>query len=377
MTYLKKRVFYALLAVFIFISSATAYASVDSLNKKLNNTQNKQKQIEKDKKENKKKMDDTSKEIARLDKQVDQTNSELEAIKKQLNELSQKIEITKSNLKEAEDNLAEKSDTLNARLRVMYKNGTVGYLEVLLGAKDIRDFMTRIDMIKSITNHDVDMLKYMKEQRNIIEQNKVALEAQQSSVEMAKKSIEIKKQDLEIATRAKENLMKDLEKEHKELEKAEDKLLAEAKALEAEIRKKQSSGQYEGGVMMWPVTGYTRISSSFGYRIHPILKTKKMHTGIDIPAPSGVPVKAAGNGTVQFAGTLGSYGKCVIIDHGGQIATLYAHNSSLLVKEGQKVNKGDTISKIGSTGMSTGPHLHFEVRKNGTYVDPIPYVKGK
>ncbi|SCG83894.1 putative metalloprotease HI0409 [Proteiniborus sp. DW1] len=374
---MKKRILHALLAIVIFVGSTTAYASVDSLNKKLSNTQKKINQVKKEKQENKKKIDNTSKEIARLDKQVEQTNNELEEIQRQLNELSENIEITKNNLKEAENNLAKRSDTFNSRLRVMYKNGTVGYLEVLLGAKNIRDFMTRIDMIKSIANHDVDMLKYMKEQRDIIEQNKVALEAQQSSVEMAKKNMEVKKRELEVATRAKINLMKDLEKEQEALEKAEDAFLAEAKALEAEIRKKLSSGKYVGGVMMWPVPGNTRISSPFGYRIHPILKTKKMHTGIDIPANSGVPVKAAGEGTVQFSGTLGSYGKCVIIDHGGQIATLYAHNSSLLVKEGQKVNKGDTIAKIGNTGMSTGPHLHFEVRKNGTYVDPIPYVKGK
>jgi len=361
----------------MLISSGATYASIDSLNKQLNSTQNELKRIEKEKKNNKKNIDNTNKEISRLDKQVDQTNNELEGIKNQLEELNEKIEITKSNLIEAEDNLLDRKDILGSRLRVMYKNGSVGYLEVLLGAKNIRDFMTRLDMIKSITNYDVDMLKYIKEQRDTIEQNKIVLEAQQSSVEAAKRNMEIKKNDLVIATRAKENLMKDLVKDLKALEKAEDKALAEAKALEAEIRKKQSNGEYIGGVMMWPVKGYTRISSPFGYRIHPILRTKKMHTGIDIPAPSGVAVKAAGDGTIQFAATLGSYGKCVIIDHGGKIATLYAHNSSLLVKEGQKVKKGDTISKVGSTGMSTGPHLHFEVRKDGTYVDPIPYVKGK
>lgn len=129
--------------------------------------------------------------------------------------------------------------------------------------------------------------------------------------------------------------------------------------------------------MGWPVPGYSRISSPYGYRIHPIFKTKKLHTGIDIPAPTGTSIAAGSDGTVIYTGTLGGYGKAVMIDHGGGIVTLYAHNSSIVVSEGQSVKRGNTISKAGSTGYSTGPHLHFEVRKGGSYVDPLPWVRGK
>ena len=118
-------------------------------------------------------------------------------------------------------------------------------------------------------------------------------------------------------------------------------------------------------------------SSYYGYRLHPILKVKKFHTGIDIPAPTGTSIVAAGEGTVIYSGTLGGYGKTIMIDHDGGIVTLYGHNSSLLVKEGQDVKRGDIIAKAGSTGMSTGPHCHFEVRKNGVYEDPVPWLKGK
>jgi len=126
--------------------------------------------------------------------------------------------------------------------------------------------------------------------------------------------------------------------------------------------------------MTWPAPGYTRVTSPFGYRIHPILKTKKLHTGIDVGIALGKDIVAAQSGTVIYSDWLGGYGKVIMIDHGGGIVTLYAHNSKLVVSEGDKVKRGQVVSKCGSTGMSTGPHLHFEVRENGKYVDPIKYV---
>ncbi len=136
-----------------------------------------------------------------------------------------------------------------------------------------------------------------------------------------------------------------------------------------------SNVKYANGKLVWPVPGYYSISSPFGYRIHPVYKTKKLHTGIDIPAPYGTIGVAAGDGTVIYAGWISGYGNSVIIDHGGGISTLYAHNSSILVSKGKSVKKGEPVVKLGSTGLVTGVNLHFEVRINGTPVDPEPYVR--
>lgn len=133
--------------------------------------------------------------------------------------------------------------------------------------------------------------------------------------------------------------------------------------------------KYTGGKFLWPVPSSSRITSEYGYRIHPVYKTRKFHSGIDIAAGYGVNILASADGTVTLATDNGGYGKCIIINHGSGLATLYAHNSTLLVSKGDKVTRGQIIAKAGSTGVSTGPHLHYEVRVNGSTTDPVQYLK--
>ncbi len=153
-------------------------------------------------------------------------------------------------------------------------------------------------------------------------------------------------------------------------EAAEEKLIRDNKNA---FQYSSNPVSYDGGQFMWPVPSTRYITSPYGYRIHPVYNYKKFHSGIDIGASYGVDIVAAADGTVTLATTNGGYGKCVIINHGSGITTLYAHNSQLLVSNGQSVTRGQVVAKAGSTGVSTGPHLHFEVRVNGSTTDPMPY----
>lgn len=375
----RRIVTYLLVLMILSLSVVQAYAGkIDNLkkdqkniNKKISDTKNQIKTLEK-------KSDDVSKQIKDLDIKVDDATTDLEIVEVELVNLGHDIDRTTLELEEAEEALAERKVTFNQRLRVMYMNGNVGYLELLLTSENVKDFLNRKDMIQSITDHDTELIKFMKEQKDIVDNKKNELQGQRASIEVTKSKLESRRNDLIKATREKEDLMSELAMDIKAAEIAYDKANQEYKDLGARILKmQQETGPYSGGKMMWPVPASGRITSYYGYRIHPIFKSKKLHTGIDVGVPTGSSIVAASDGTVIYSDWLGSYGKAVLLDHGGGIVTLYAHNSALTVKVGQYVKRGNTIAKAGSTGNSTGPHLHFEVRKNGAYVDPLPWVKGK
>ena len=375
----KRIVTYLLVLMILSLSVVQAYAGkIDNLkknqknvNQKITDTKNQIKTLEKQ-------SEDVSKQIKDLDLKVDSATTDLELVEVELVMLGHDIDRTTLELEEAEAALEDRKETFNQRLRVMYMNGNVGYLELLLTSENVKDFLNRKDMIQSITDHDKELIKFMKEQKDIVDNKKNELQGQRASMEVTKSKLESRRNDLIKATREKEVLMSNLEKDIKAAEIAYDKATQEYKDLGAQILKlQQETGPYSGGKMLWPVPSSGRITSYYGYRIHPIFKSKKLHTGIDIGVPIGSAIVAASEGRVIHSDWLGSYGKAVLLDHGGGIVTLYAHNSVLSVKKGQWVERGNTIARAGSTGNSTGPHLHFEVRKNGAYVDPLPWVKGK
>lgn len=287
----------------------------------------------------------------------------------------QQIRLNTEILAKAEKNLVERNEILKRRIRDIYKNGQISYLEVLLGAADFRDFTTRVDLLQRVLSQDVALITKVKAERELVTQKKAELERDRAAVLELEKTAAAKKNVVEIRKNEREEVLTAVVGERDTAERAYQELLDTSRRIEQLIRN-QKSGNKEAiggsGIMMWPASG--PITSPFGWRTHPIFGTQRFHSGIDIGADYGDSVHAADGGVVIYSDWMGGYGKAVIIDHGSGISTLYAHNSELLVSEGQRVYKGQTISRVGSTGYSTGPHLHFEVRQNGSPVSPMGYL---
>ncbi|ADH61457.1 Peptidase M23 [Thermoanaerobacter mathranii subsp. mathranii str. A3] len=367
-------------AMFFFTTLFTSYPKADQLQ----DAKNKLNQIQKTITETKKKKEevinqknDIAAQIADLDKKLNVTQQELANVQKRLADITEKLNKTREELEVAKQKENTQLKTMKERIRAMYISGELGYLEVLLGAKDFGDFITRLDVVKRIVDYDSNLFESYKQQRKLVEQKEKELAQMQIEAQNYKNQIISRQRELQLAMASREGLMRDLERQQKLYEQQEDELLKQSKQLEKVIQQLQAKSKikYSGGKLLWPVPSSSVITSPFGTRYHPILKQYRTHTGIDIAAQTGASILAAADGQVIFAGYYGGYGYAVIIDHGDGISTLYGHNSALLVKEGDTVKRGQVIAKAGSTGLSTGPHLHFEVRKNGVPVNPMDWLK--
>lgn len=305
-------------------------------------------------------LDDVKDDLSSVVKRIEEAERQVNYISSRVSSLSSDIEKTEKKIKKKQNELTERKNNMNKRLVVMYKNGSVGFVDVLLGSNSISEFISNLEMVKKIYRNDMEILQTLNEEYEELQRIKADLE---------EKKQDLSKQKEELAEKKKK-----LDEEKKVLSEKEDELKAEADRLSYELLTLiDISSEYVGGTFTWPCPSSKYITSSFGYRIHPILKYWKMHTGVDIGASTGKDIIAAGSGRVIKAEPYGAYGNCVMIDHGGGIVTLYGHASKLCCKAGDVVARGTKIAEVGMTGTATGPHLHFEVRVNGEYVDPMQY----
>lgn len=316
-------------------------------------------------------------QVQNLDERINESTTKIEELNTKITELKTSISEIEGKLTEAQENYENQKKILEARLIAMYEAGETQYLDVFLQSRNMSEFLSNYFLITEIASYDMDLLEEMENKKRVIDTAMEKLQKNKEELDTALQTQLKTSKILENTKTLRENYVSKLSEEEKKIQAQIDDYTTQVNALNAEILQLALQGidtQYIGGVLAWPVPGYTRISSNYGMRYHPILHVNKLHTGVDIAAPMGANFVVANDGIVTKAGYNGAYGNMVIIDHGGGISTLYAHGSEILVQVGQTVKRNDPILKVGSTGYSTGPHAHFEVRINGVVTNPIEYI---
>ncbi len=324
---------------------------------------------------------DITNEINKLDLDLSETENKIKEMENQITETQAQAEEATMLLDAAIARVKERDELLKTRVRAMYETGEVSYLEVLLDSTSIGDFLTRIDMMEKVVDSDKNILAVNIADKEEIEARKIEVDAYLAQLNLDYEELSTLKVKLESQKKEMTIRVASLEKREEELEQLIEEQGQELLVIANKItqtKKEIDKQKYSGGQFAWPVPDSTRITSNYGTRTDPITKRQSTHNGTDIGAPQGTTIVAAADGTVILAEMYGTYGNTVMIDHSG-VVTLYAHirNGGIKVKVGEKVTRGQKIAEIGTTGRSTGPHLHFSVIENGKYIDPMKYLKGK
>ena len=302
--------------------------------------------------------DDISEELSTLKSRIRKKQKALNTINSDIRVKEKQIAKSEKELEQTKKDINARKDGLNKRLRNMYKSGSIGYLDVILGSNSVEELVTNVDLVQKIFSNDQNILTELKSQKKAIQEKEAKLKKEKSELSKEQEKQKTAKASLDSTKVT-------LQAKYDSLEKTENK-------LKNEIAAAASAGGvvYSGGKWAFPLPGGYTLTSHFGEA-----RSYESHPGVDLAVPTGTPVYAAQSGKVVRSGSYGGYGYAVVIYHGNGLTSVYGHNSRLLVSAGQTVKRGQKIALAGSTGWSTGSHLHFEVRNSaGTPISPRPYI---
>lgn len=377
---MNKKIMLTILLIILFLISICGIVLAENLE----DLQNKKDELQNQINESNEKIEEIQIELTENLEQLNNLNekiytyeSEIASLTQNLEDIEKDIEEVEKRLSIVEENYNLQKEAFQSRMVALYETGDIVYLDVLLNSRSISEFISNYYLIGEVAKYDSELLQNIENQKIQIESIKTALEEKQKNIKTVKENKEKTTIALENSKIIRNSYINKLSKQEKETQAKIDEFQEELNNLEAQIVMLATGNigeDYVGGEFAWPAPGYTAITSNFGMRLHPIFKVNRLHTGTDIGMPTGADIIAANDGVVIKAVYTTGYGNMVMIDHGGGVVTVYGHGSEIIAQTGQTVKKGDIIMKAGSTGWSTGPHLHFEIRINGEYINPLPYI---
>lgn len=327
--------------------------------------------------------------VTQLDASLDDVQTKIDDLNAKIEAKEAEIKVTTKALAEAKETEKEQYESMKSRIKFMYEKGDTFFLEMLFSSKSFGEFLNKNEYIDKLSEYDSKMLEEYKATRDEIAACEEELKDEQDALKTAKEDVESEEAALSTLIDAKEaqidSFETDIGTKEEQIKAYQDELASQTatiKELEATVAAEKAklaeengeTTSYDGGMFAWPAPSYTRISSDYGNRIHPTLGVEIFHNGVDMAAPGGSPILAAYDGTVVSASYSGTMGNYIMLDHGDNLYTIYMHASALYVSAGETVAKGQQIAAVGTTGRSTGNHLHFSVRLNGSYVSPWNYL---
>ncbi|MFC1483085.1 murein hydrolase activator EnvC family protein [Candidatus Margulisiibacteriota bacterium] len=322
----------------------------------------------------KRESENVMRNIYSINKKLRTTSHRLYYTQGQIRRLSFQQQQNRQNIQKIESSYRKRKYMLRSRIVEIYKDNNLGYLNVFFSPQSFQDFINKSYFFEKLLENDAQNIQTLINQESRLAMENQVLNRKTYQVEKLRDRYYKEKQNYQTQKNSKQTILNDLERRTQEYEKNIAVLEQNSREIEALLVNMIKSGKLSGnpgtGRYMWPCKG--RLTSGFGWRRHPYFRVVKFHQGLDIAAPYGTPIKAADSGLVIFADRWGGYGRAVILDHGGGKSTVYAHMSKIITKKGDIVSKGTVIGKVGSSGYSTGPHVHFEIRKNGKPTNPRP-----